>query len=226
MPIQDLNKDMMRKQISVTPAKEVDGKRELVDGAEEKFIRKPRFMCYQGIVTFAVNGESDISSSSAKTGRSAERWRRLALFRSGDVEPNPGPPRARSRGGELLTADITAGPATRYRRALDDFDMFLAVRDCGPCSSLHAQGPQFVVEAAAKYLGWGFESGELSSGAAGTLVAALRRLVLQFHLARQSLILLFISVRCGGCINPGSLQCHPSSKHLCFCRPRHYLRRN
>ena len=124
----------------------------------------------------AVNGENDISSSSAKTGRSAERWRRLALL--GDVDPNPGPPRARSRGGELLTADITAGTATKYRRALDDFEVFLAVRDCGSCSSLHAQGLQFVVEAAAKYLERGFGPGELSSGVAGTLVAALRRLVL------------------------------------------------
>ena len=135
--------------------------------------QKEPFMWYQG----AVNGENDISSSSAKTGRSAERWRRLALLRSGDVGPNPGPPRARSRGGELLTAEITAGNATKDRRALDDFEMFLAVRDCGSCRSLLAQGLLFVVEAAAKYLGWGFGSGELSSGAAGTLVAALRRLV-------------------------------------------------
>ena len=94
------------------------------------------------------------------------------------MEPNPGPPRARSRGGELLTADITAGTATKYRRALDGFDMFFAVRDCGSCSFLLAQGLQFGVEAAAKYLKWVFGSGELSSGAAGTLVPALRRLVL------------------------------------------------
>ena len=84
--------------------------------------------------------------------------------------PNPGPPRA--------TADITAGTATKYRRALDDFDAFLAVRDCGSCSSLLALGLRFVVEAATKYLEWSFGSGELSSDAAGTLVAALRRLAL------------------------------------------------
>ena len=37
---------------------------------------------------------------------------------------------------------------------------------------------------------------------------------LQVHLARQSLTLLFISVLCCGCINPGSLQYHQSSEHL------------
>ena len=79
---------------------------------------------------------------------------------------------------ELLTADITAETATKYRRALDDFDMFPAVRDFGSCSSLLAHGLQFVVEAAANCLEWGLGSGELSSGAATTLVAALRRLVL------------------------------------------------
>ena len=68
-----------------------------------------------------------MSTSSASPGRSAERSRRLALLRSGDVEPSPGPPRARSRGGKLLTADITAGTATKYRRALDNFDIFLVV---------------------------------------------------------------------------------------------------
>ena len=47
------------------------------------------------LVTFVVYGENDISSSSVDPRRSVERWRRLALLRSGDVEPNPGPPRAR-----------------------------------------------------------------------------------------------------------------------------------
>ena len=56
--------------------------------------------------------------------------------------------------------------------------MFLTVRVCGSCSSLLAHGLQFVDEAAAKCMEWGFGSGELSSGAAGTLVTVLRRLVL------------------------------------------------
>ena len=34
------------------------------------------------LVTFAVNSENDISSSSDNPGRSAERWRRLALLRA------------------------------------------------------------------------------------------------------------------------------------------------
>ena len=75
----------------------------------------------------AMSGGYGMSTSSANPGRSAERWRHLALLRSGHVELNPGPPRARSRGGELLTADVTAGTATKYRRALDDFDVFLVV---------------------------------------------------------------------------------------------------
>ena len=70
----------------------------------------------------AVNGEYGISSSSANPRRSAERWRGLDLLRSGDVEPDPGPPRARSRGGELLAGDITAGTVAKFRRAFDAFD--------------------------------------------------------------------------------------------------------
>ena len=55
-------------------------------------------------------------------------WRRLALPRSGDVEPNPGPPRARSRGGgEFLCVDISAEIVAMFRRAFDIFDIFLVV---------------------------------------------------------------------------------------------------
>ena len=42
----------------------------------------------------AMSGENGISRSSANLRRSVEHWRRLALLRSGDVEPNPGPPQA------------------------------------------------------------------------------------------------------------------------------------
>ena len=114
------------------------------------------------------------STSSANPGRSPDRWGRLDLLRSGD-HLRPG---LDEEERELLTADVTAGTATKYRRALDDFDVFLAVRDSGSCSSLLALVLQFVVEAATRYLEWGFGLGELSSGAAGTLVPALRRLVL------------------------------------------------
>ena len=56
----------------------------------------------------AMSGENGISSSSANVGRSVEHWRRLALLRSHHVEPNPGPPQARSRGGgELLSTFST-----------------------------------------------------------------------------------------------------------------------
>ena len=161
MPIQNLKKNVMRKQVNVTSSDTIESARKLVNVEKERihteteFHAEPKQMPDR--VTFTVNGEHDTSSSSVNSGRSAEHWRRLALLRSGDVEPNPGPPRA--------------------RRALDDFDMFLAVRDCGSRGSLLSHGLEFVVEAAPKYLEWSFGSGELSSGAAETLVAALRRLV-------------------------------------------------
>ena len=98
----------------------------------------------------ALSGGYGMSTSSANPGRSAERWRRLALLRSGGVEPNPGPPRARSRGEELLTADITSGSATKYHRALDN--LFRHFPCCDSCSLLLAHGLQFVFYAATSYL--------------------------------------------------------------------------
>ena len=151
----------MRNRGSTTPSKEIDGKHEWVDVAQERMrtetvaralpkhvpdlvtdvpktiqsemkdtvdaeternILKSHISAKRDRV--AVNGEHDTSSSNANPGRPAERWRRLALLRSGDAEPNPGPPRARSRGGELLTADITAGTVAKFRRAFDAFDSY------------------------------------------------------------------------------------------------------
>ena len=59
-------------------------------------------------------------------GRSVEHWRRLALLRSGEVEPYTCPPRAQcwGRKKELLGADITAGTVTNYRCAFVDFNFF------------------------------------------------------------------------------------------------------
>ena len=159
MPIQNLSKNMMGKQINVTCSEEIDSKHELVNVAKERMrteseahvlpMHVPDFVTHvpktiqsemkdmfvadtgrnilkSHILTkrdkVSVKDEYGISSSSANPGRSAERWRRLALLRSGDVEPNPGPPRARSRGGELFTADITAGTVAKFRRAFDAFD--------------------------------------------------------------------------------------------------------
>ena len=82
---------MMRTQISVTLSEEFGSERKLVAVAKGKVHTETELQVIPRHVTFAVNGENDISSSSVKTGRSAERWRRLALLRSGDVEPNPGP---------------------------------------------------------------------------------------------------------------------------------------
>ena len=153
MPIQKLSRDMSRNQVSTTPSKEFNGKHEWVDVAKERMRKEtvahtlpkhvPDLMTYvpkfeadteRNILKshilakrdrVAVNGEYDNSSSNAHPG--AERWRRLALLRSGDVEPNPAPLRARSRGGELLTADITAGTMAKFRRAFAAFDFYPVV---------------------------------------------------------------------------------------------------
>ena len=66
--------------------------KDIFDADTQRNILKSHILAKRDRV--AVNGEYDISSSSANPGRSAERWRRLALLRSGDVEPDPGPPRA------------------------------------------------------------------------------------------------------------------------------------
>ena len=105
----------------------------------------------------AMSGEKGNSSSSANLGRSAKHWRRLALLRSGDVEPKG---TAVLRGGP--SGDVSSEEPSSSPRP-------------GPsCSSLLAHGVQFVVETATENLEWSFGSDELSFGAAGTLVAGLR----------------------------------------------------
>ena len=75
-----------------------------------------------------MSGENGISISSANLERSVEHGRRLALLRSGDVEPSPGLSEARFReGGEFLCVDISAEIAAKFRRAFNVFDIFLVV---------------------------------------------------------------------------------------------------
>ena len=161
--------------------------------------------------------ESYISSLQDTTaqsgGRSPDRWRRLSLLRAGDVEPNPGPPRVRSRGGLLLIAD---GTATKYRRALDDFDVFFAVRDGGSCSSLSSR----LGSSSLSRLLQGIGSG--ASVQASSLLA-LRELwsllcddlfCSRSPSARKFLIPLFTSAPCGDYINPGSWRFRQSSGPL------------
>ena len=80
MPMQDLSKNVLRKHISVTLSEELDSRRELDDVAQERVHTETKLHVIPKHVTYAVNGEKDISSSSAKTGRSAKHWRRLALL--------------------------------------------------------------------------------------------------------------------------------------------------
>ena len=124
------------------------------------------------ILTFrdkgAMNGKHSTSSSNANLGRSAEHWRRLALLRSGDVDPYPGPPQARSwKRRKFLSADITVGTA-KDRRGPRRFPC------CDLCKLLLAHGLQIVVEAAATYLAWIFGPDEPFLGVAKTLVSVLR----------------------------------------------------
>ena len=65
----------------------------------------------------ALSGGYGMSTSSAKAGRSAERWRRLVLV---TWEPDPGPPQAWSwEGRKFVNADITVGTAAEDRRAFN-----------------------------------------------------------------------------------------------------------
>ena len=91
-----------------------------IDADTERNILKSHILTKRD--KFAVNG---ISSSSANPRRSPERWRRLALLCSGDVEPYP--LWARSHKRELLTADITAGTVAKFRRAFDACDFYHVV---------------------------------------------------------------------------------------------------
>ena len=154
----------------------------------------------------AMSGENGISSSSANLGRSVEHWRRLALLRSGDVEPNPGPPRARFwEGGVLLSADITAETAAKYRRAFDNFDIFLVVTRA--VCHLHVDSSSLSIlprDTLTKLFlvlqePWSLLCGDLFS--------------LQFSSLRRFLIPVFISVLCGDCINPDYSQYHQSPVH-------------
>ena len=58
--------------------------------------------------------------------RSVEHWRRLALLRSGEVEPCPCLPRAVfwKQKKEFSGADVTAGTVKLYRRAVCRFQLF------------------------------------------------------------------------------------------------------
>ena len=156
-----------------------------------------------------------MSTSSANPGRSAERWRRLALHRSGDVEPDLRTPRARSRGGEPLTADITAGSATKYRRALDDFGVFLqsetlarVVLSLRMDSSSLLRLPQDTWNEALALANFPLALQGLGS------LPCVDLFCLQLLSARRSLTPLFISALCGDCKKPGSLQSRQSSEPL------------
>ena len=119
-----------------------------------------------------MSGENGISRSNANLGRSVEHWRRLALLRSGDVEPNPGLSQARFRGGrEFLCVDISAEIAAKFRRAFNVFDIFLVVARSVCC--LHMDSSTLSRPPRDTWRGsFGFD--ELSYGPTRTLVVALR----------------------------------------------------
>ena len=146
----------------------------------------------------AVNGEYDITSSSANPGRSAERWRRLALLRSGDIEPNPGPFHARSRGGELLTGDITAGTVAKFRRSFDAFD-FNPVVTRAVCH-LHMDFSSLSKLSRGTWNGFLDLTGLFLAFRELLSLLCVELLCVQFFSVRR-LLLPVISVLCGDCIN-------------------------
>ena len=107
----------------------------------------------------------------------------------------PAPPRPRSRRGELLTADITAGTATKYRRALDDFDIFIVVTRAA--LSLHMESsslsrlPRYTWNGALCLTNFPLVLQEPWS------LLCVDLFCLQLPSARQFLIPLFTSVLCG-----------------------------
>ena len=137
----------------------------LVTGVPEVFVNRKSTQSEMKDIFSADKRRNNLESQIANFGPSAEHWRRLALLRSGDVEPNPGPEDSSS----LLTSPLGQRPSTAVPPTISTFSLLWLVQ-----LSLLAHGVQFVVETATIYLEWSFGSDELSSGAAGTLVAALR----------------------------------------------------
>ena len=192
--------------------------KDIFDADTERNILKSHILTRRD--KMAVNGEHGTSSSSANPGRSAERWRRFALLRSGDVEPKPGPPRARSRGGELLTTDITAGTVAKFRRAFDAFDFHPVVTravcflhtDFSPLSKLSRGTWNGLLDFTNLFLAfrelWSLLCVELFS--------------VQFSSVRRLLIPVFISVLCGECINLNFSHYHQNPAHpwTRHCRSR------
>ena len=225
MPIQKLSRDMTRNQVSTTPSKEFDGKHEWVDVAKERMRKEtvahtlpkhvpdlmtdvPKFdadternILKSHILAkrdrVAVNGEYDNSSSNAHPG--AERWRRLALLRSGDVEPNPAPLRARSRGGELLTADITAGTVAKFRRAFAAFDFYPVVTRA--VCHLHMDFSSLSKLSRGIWNGFLDLTDLLLKFRELWSMLCVELLCAQFSSVRRLLLRVFISVLCGDCIN-------------------------
>ncbi len=106
-------------------------------------------------------------------------WVRLALIASG-IEPHPGPQLCRHRIGnpvDLLIADVTSTTALRYHQALQQFGEYLRLHDRDLNDMLLGRLSQ-VVASCTNYMRQAYSRHELSPGAAGTLIAALKRYIL------------------------------------------------
>jgi len=114
-----------------------------------------------------------------KVSKSLTDWKRLALLACGDVEPNPGPYRT-TRGRalpvqDLLVGDVTQLTASRYDKALDEFEQWLGYRSLNIPQVLFQDGIGKLVHLAIDYLRAAFRGSSLTSFGANTFAAALRR---------------------------------------------------
>ena len=165
------------------------------------------------ILTLQDNGENGISSSSANLGRSVEHWRRLALLRSGDVEPNPGPPQVRSRGGrEFLCVVFSAEIAAKFSRALDICDFFLFVARSVCCLLMDVSSLSRLPRVTWNRV-FGLTNRHLVLQELWSLLC-VDSFCLQFFSTCHLQIPLVISVFCGDCIYPGYSQYHQSPVRL------------
>ena len=196
MPIQNFEQDQIE-----SARKLVNVAKERID-TETEFHAEPKQMPDR--VTFTVNGEHNNSSSSANSGHSAEHGRRLAVRVTWNLtQVHLGPDLEEF---SLLTSPLEpqrniAVPSTISTCFLLSEIVVRVVHSLHMDSSCFWNGflglvdyPLLLREP------WSLLCVDLFCS--------------QFHMARQSLTLLFISVLCGGYINPGSLQYRQSSKHL------------
>ena len=127
---------------------------------------------------------------SGKPSASLRRWRAMAIYLCGDVEPHPGPS-ARARVGgrdvqrrvDIRAADVNADTAAKYEEMFGESEVHLRHRGRDPGGIMREEGTHGLITAAADFLHLEYKEHRLSSSAAGTFCSAVRRYL---HLAESS----------------------------------------